>query len=63
MTEPFYGRLYGNKVRPRWWSLLNWLKGYKFGPIQRHRCCDHTTPSHGWSCPKHPARLATERDS
>jgi hypothetical protein len=29
------------------WSVENWLKGYKFGPIQRCRC-GHTTP-----CPFH----------
>lgn len=46
----FYGRWHGNKVRPRWWSLVNWLQGYKFGPVQRHRCCDHTTPSHYATC-------------
>ena len=46
----FYGRLYGNKVRPRRWSHLNWLKGYQFGPMQRHRCCGHTTPSHDRGC-------------
>lgn len=41
--------IYGTKIRPRWWSLLNWLQGYKFGPVRRHRCCDHTTPGHyGW---------------
>ena len=34
------------KVKYRLWSAQNWLKGYKFGPIQRHRCCQHTTPSH-----------------
>ena len=32
------------KVKFRLWSAQNWLKGYKFGPIQRHRCCQHTTP-------------------
>ena len=40
------------KVRLHWWSARNWLKGYKFGPVQRHRCCDHTTPYHYPGCPK-----------
>lgn len=30
----------------RWWSFLNWRKGYQFRPIQRFRCCEHTTPYH-----------------
>lgn len=38
------------KARLRWWSLTNWLKGYKFGPVQRFRCCDHTTPFHYNGC-------------
>jgi hypothetical protein len=37
-------------VKFRWWSLENWRKGYKFGPVQRFRCCDHTTPHHYPSC-------------
>ena len=39
-------------ARLRWkaWSVQNWLKGYKFGPIQRFRCCDHTTPVHYRNC-------------
>lgn len=32
------------------WSVENWLKGYKFGPVQRHRCCAHTTPHHYQWC-------------
>jgi hypothetical protein len=33
---------------PRWlWrATINRWHGYKFGPIERHRCCDHTTPAH-----------------
>jgi hypothetical protein len=42
--------VYGKKVRPRWWSLINWCKGYKFGPIQRCRFCDHTSPYHYSTC-------------
>ena len=38
------------KVKFRLWSAQNWLKGYKFGPIQRHRCCRHTTPLHYERC-------------
>ena len=35
----------------RWrWSLENWLKGYKWGPISRCRTCDHTTPYHYPTC-------------
>ncbi len=33
------------------WSVQNWLKGYKFGPVQRCRWCGHTTP-----CPRHRQR-------
>lgn len=33
------------------WSVQNWCKGFKFGPVQRFRCCDHTTPVHSRSCP------------
>ncbi len=37
------------KVVLRAWSAQNWRKGYKFGWVQRFRCCDHTTPCHyGW---------------
>ena len=28
------------------WAIENRWKGYKFGPIQRCRTCDHTTPYH-----------------
>ena len=34
------------RLKFKWWSLRNWVKGYKFGPVQRFRCCDHTTPYH-----------------
>ena len=43
------------KLRWKWWSVQNWRKGYKFGPIQRFRCCDHTTPVHYQACPHRPA--------
>lgn len=46
----FYGFPYGNKVRRRWWSFINWCKGYRWGAIQHHRCCGHTTPSHYAAC-------------
>lgn len=46
----FCGRWYGNKVRRRWWSFVNWSKGYRWSAIRRHRCCDHTTPSHYTWC-------------
>ena len=39
------------RVKWFWWSLRNWMKGYKFGPVQRFRCCGHTTPyAHGRNC-------------
>lgn len=50
MREHFYGWPYGNKVRPHWWSLVNWLKGYKFGPTRRCRRCGHTSPYHCPAC-------------
>jgi len=42
------------RVRAEWklWSVQNRIKGYKFGPIQRFRCCDHTTPFHYAWCPR-----------
>ena len=38
------------RLRHRWWALTNWFKGYKFGAVQRFRCCDHTTPFHYADC-------------
>lgn len=55
--EPFYGRWHGNKVRRRWWSFLNWIKGYKWCAVQRFRCCDHTTPYHSAWCTKRNREL------
>lgn len=46
--------LWQRKVVWRWWSLENRCKGFKYGPIQRHRCCDHTTPSHYAWCKDRP---------
>lgn len=40
-------------LRQKWWAVENWLHGYKFGPIRRHRCCDHTTPSHYAWCSRY----------
>lgn len=37
-------------MRARWWSLQNRLRGYRFGPVQRYRCCGHTTPFHYAEC-------------
>lgn len=34
------------RLKYRWWSLQNWLHGYQFRPVQRFRCCEHTTPHH-----------------
>lgn len=34
------------KLRHLLWSLDNWLHGYAFGPVQRCRLCDHTSPGH-----------------
>lgn len=36
--------------RHRLWAVENWWKGYRFGPIQRCRWCDHTTPYHYRTC-------------
>ena len=38
------------RLRLHWWSLRNWFRGYKFGPIQRCRECDHTSPYHYENC-------------
>jgi hypothetical protein len=38
------------KARLKLWSLANWRKGYRFGPVQRYRCCGHTTPTHASNC-------------
>ena len=47
-------RLSLHKAKWKVWSWQNWRKGYKFGPIQRFRCCDHTTPFHyGWCAEGH----------
>lgn len=43
-------RLYAKHVKLRLWSIQNWRKGYKYGPVQRFRCCDHTTPFHYRDC-------------
>jgi hypothetical protein len=40
-------------LRLKWWSLRNWLSGYKFDPIQRFRCCDHTISYHYRGCRNH----------
>jgi len=37
-------------MRLWWWSVTNWFKGYKYGPVRRFRCCDHTTPYHYAGC-------------
>jgi len=50
--------VYTLRYEQRPWSLnverqgnrWNWRKGYKFGPVQRFRCCDHTTPYHYPTC-------------
>ena len=39
------------RFRYLWPSLRNWLKGYQFRPVQRFRCCGHTTPyAHATTC-------------
>lgn len=38
------------RIKHRRWAWENWRKGFKFGPVQRWRCCDHTTPHHGQEC-------------
>ncbi len=46
----------------RWWvrahSAANWLEGYQYRPVQRHRCCEHTTPEHD---ARRPCYLANAR--
>ena len=42
------------RLQFKWWSLQNWRKGFKFGPVQRFRCCDHTTPVHYPTCQEAP---------
>lgn len=37
-------------LRLKWWSLRNFAQGYRFGPVQRCRRCDHTTPFHYPTC-------------
>lgn len=37
-------------LRLRWWSLRNFLQGYRFSAIQRCRRCGHTTPFHYPAC-------------
>lgn len=49
-------RAYAPRVSLRWrlrklyWSAGNRLHGYKFGPVRRFRCCEHTTPYHAAQC-------------
>jgi hypothetical protein len=40
-----------------WWATQNRIRGYRFGYVRRHRCCDHTTPSHYRICPQAVAAL------
>lgn len=43
------------RFRLKWHYLhggRNWLQGYKWSAVQRHSCCDHTTPRHYPSCAK-----------
>lgn len=42
--------LLNKHIKLRWWSLRNWRQGYKYGPVQRFRCCDHTTSFHYPTC-------------
>lgn len=50
------------RLKFKGYSLRNWLKGYQFRPVQRHRCCAHTTPAHDTDCRKHPAPLIGWKD-
>lgn len=43
-----------HKLKLRVYSLDNWRKGYMFSPIQRFRCCGHTTPFHDIHCRNQP---------
>lgn len=51
------GRRWMRKPRLLWYGIANWLHGYKFGPVRRHRCCQHTTPSHYAVCRRTPVLL------
>jgi hypothetical protein len=39
-------RYYLRNPRQLGWATRNRLMGYRFGPVRRFRCCDHTTPYH-----------------
>lgn len=42
------------RLKFKGYSLRNWFKGYQFRPVQRFRCCGHTTPFHDIRCRNHP---------
>lgn len=42
------------RLKFKGYSLRNWLKGYQFRPVQRFRCCAHTTPHHYPTCKNDP---------
>lgn len=44
------GYPWGARLRHILWSAQNYAKGYAWGPVQRWRCCGHTTPHHSPAC-------------
>lgn len=56
-------RAWNKHVKLRLWSVRNWCKGYKYGPVQRFRCCGHTTPFHYQACPAGERRRPNGRTS
>lgn len=40
------------RLKLRFWlaGARNYAMGYAWSPVQRHRCCGHTTPFHAGDC-------------
>lgn len=38
------------RLKFKWWSLQNFVRGYRFSAVRRCRFCDHTTPYHYATC-------------
>jgi hypothetical protein len=41
------------RLKNHWRSAVNYRHGYVYGPVQRFRCCGHTTPFHSARCGDH----------
>jgi hypothetical protein len=51
LRKPIEARLPIEARMRHWvWSAQNYAKGYAWGPVQRWRCCGHTTPGHNPDC-------------